>query len=91
MQTSRECVDRLLERWSQGDRAALEELTPLVYGELHAIKEFSAGSVGARSSHHWTELRVDDALGIDYVVDPIRIHVAKTERSRRVHLVPSAR
>jgi RNA polymerase sigma factor (TIGR02999 family) len=30
-------VDLLLERWSGGDRAALEELAPLVYGELHAI------------------------------------------------------
>ena len=32
-----EQLDSLLERWSTGDRAALEELTPLVYRELHAI------------------------------------------------------
>ena len=27
----------MLQRWSQGDRAALEELMPLVYDELHRI------------------------------------------------------
>ncbi len=27
----------LLERWSQGDRSALEALTPIVYGELHRL------------------------------------------------------
>ncbi|MEO8275407.1 MAG: sigma-70 family RNA polymerase sigma factor [Thermoanaerobaculia bacterium] len=32
-------VTRLLDRWSKGDPAALEELLPLVYGELKAIAE----------------------------------------------------
>jgi len=32
-----ERLDSLLQRWSSGDRAALDELTPLVYDQLHAI------------------------------------------------------
>ena len=28
-------ITRLLVAWGEGDEAALEELTPLVYGELH--------------------------------------------------------
>lgn len=30
-------VTELLQKWSSGDRAALEELTPLIYAELHRI------------------------------------------------------
>ena len=30
-------VTKLLQRWSSGDREALEELTPVIYGELHRI------------------------------------------------------
>jgi len=30
-------VNRLLENWRRGDRSAIEELTPLVYGELRRI------------------------------------------------------
>lgn len=30
-------VTRLLERWGRGDRGALKELMPLVYGELHRL------------------------------------------------------
>jgi hypothetical protein len=29
-------VTELLQKWSGGDAAALEELTPLIYAELHA-------------------------------------------------------
>ena len=32
-------VTQLLERWNSGDRAALDELMPLVYGELHRLAE----------------------------------------------------
>lgn len=32
-------VTRLLAAWSQGDAKALEELIPLVYGELHRLAE----------------------------------------------------
>ena len=30
-------ITRLLAQWSEGDRSALEKLTPLVYRELHAL------------------------------------------------------
>jgi RNA polymerase sigma factor (TIGR02999 family) len=32
-------VTRLLERWRQGDRAALDEFMPLVYGELRRLAD----------------------------------------------------
>ena len=32
-------VTQLLLAWSDGDKAALEELTPLVYAELHRLAE----------------------------------------------------
>ena len=34
-----ESVTQLLERWGRGDRAALDELMPLVYGELRQIAQ----------------------------------------------------
>ena len=30
-------VTELLQKWSAGDRAALDELTPVIYAELHRI------------------------------------------------------
>ena len=33
-------VTQLLANWSHGDRAALEELTPLVYEELHRLAHY---------------------------------------------------
>jgi len=30
-------LTRLLERWGEGDRGAVEELIPLVYGQLHSM------------------------------------------------------
>ena len=30
-------ITRLLQRWSSGDRAALDQLMPIVYGELHKL------------------------------------------------------
>ena len=32
-------ITQLLERWERGDPGAVEELAPLVYGQLHAIAE----------------------------------------------------
>ena len=37
MDTSPQPISQMLQRWGQGDRAALEELMPLVYDELHRI------------------------------------------------------
>ena len=42
-------VTQLLANWSQGDRAALEELTPLVYEELHRLAHYHMS--GARPDH----------------------------------------
>jgi RNA polymerase sigma factor (TIGR02999 family) len=40
-------VTELLKKWCSGDEAALEQLTPMVYGELHRL----AGLYMARESH----------------------------------------
>lgn len=37
MSSDRELVTRLLEEWSRGDKAALDELMPLVYEQLHKL------------------------------------------------------
>jgi RNA polymerase sigma factor (TIGR02999 family) len=42
-------VTQLLANWSHGDRAALEELTPLVYEELHRLAHYHMS--GARPDH----------------------------------------
>ncbi|HVF27103.1 MAG TPA: sigma-70 family RNA polymerase sigma factor [Pyrinomonadaceae bacterium] len=39
LQPSPQTVTRLLAEWSHGNGAALDELAPLVYGELHRIAE----------------------------------------------------
>src|SRR6476661_4948302 len=35
--SSSESITQLLDRWKQGDQNALEQLTPLVYDELHRL------------------------------------------------------
>src|SRR5205823_7117978 len=42
-------VTQLLQEWSQGDDAALAELTPLVYGELRRLAHREMG--GERPDH----------------------------------------
>ena len=37
METAALSVSQLLQRWSEGDRNALDQLTPLVYDELHRM------------------------------------------------------
>ncbi len=37
MNAENQDVTGLLKKWSGGDAAALEELTPLIYAELHRI------------------------------------------------------
>src|SRR5436190_19903104 len=46
---SQQRVTELLTRWSQGDDAALAELTPLVYGELRRLAHRQMG--GERPDH----------------------------------------
>src|SRR5260370_2275842 len=53
-------VTQLLANWSHGDRAALEELTPLVYEELHRLAHYYMS--GARPNHTLqTTALVDEA------------------------------
>ena len=40
-------LTRLLEAWSQGDSEALEQLTPLIYGELRKLAHFHMSREGA--------------------------------------------
>jgi RNA polymerase sigma factor (TIGR02999 family) len=42
-------VTRLLQDWSNGDRSALESLTPVVYAELHKLARLNL--VGERDGH----------------------------------------
>jgi RNA polymerase sigma factor (TIGR02999 family) len=51
-----EDLDRLLKRWSSGDRSAMEELMPLVYGELHAIAARYRRAEGREPTLQTTEL-----------------------------------
>jgi RNA polymerase sigma factor (TIGR02999 family) len=51
-----ERLDALLERWSGGDRGALDELTPLVYGELHRIAARYRRAEGREPTLQTTEL-----------------------------------
>ncbi|MCU1265505.1 MAG: polymerase, sigma-24 subunit, subfamily [Acidobacteria bacterium] len=48
--TSSQGVTKLLERWSEGDQEALQELLPLVYDELHRL----AGAYLRRERHNHT-------------------------------------
>ena len=42
-ETSSQDVTQLLKKWSAGDREALEELTPIIYRELHRIAKRHMG------------------------------------------------
>src|SRR5262245_1761774 len=37
MESSAQSISQLLQRWSDGDSEALDQLTPLVYGELRLM------------------------------------------------------
>src|SRR4051794_30382204 len=56
MKVPGERLDGLLQRWSAGDRAALDELTPFVYGELHAIASRYRHAEGRETTLQTTEL-----------------------------------
>ncbi len=49
-------ITRLLSEWSAGDSAALEELTPLVYRELHALAQKYLSRAGGNQGLQPTEL-----------------------------------
>jgi RNA polymerase sigma-70 factor (ECF subfamily) len=49
-------ISQLLLAWSDGDEAALEQLAPLVYAELHRLARHYLGREGRRQSIQATEL-----------------------------------
>lgn len=49
-------ISQLLRAWSDGDQAALEQLTPIVYAELHRLARHYLGREGGRQSIQATEL-----------------------------------
>jgi len=49
-------ITRLLIDWCNGDNAALDELTPLVYGELHALARIYLSRSGRGQTLQPTEL-----------------------------------
>jgi len=49
-------ISELLRAWSDGDQAALEQLTPIVYAELHRLAKHYLGREGGRQSIQATEL-----------------------------------
>ena len=64
-----EQVTQLLANWSQGDRAALEKLTPLVYGELR------------RLAHHYMEAqRPEHTLQTTALVNEAYLRLADQTR-----------
>ena len=56
MENTGERLDSLLRRWSSGDRTALDELTPLVYDQLHAIAARYRRAEGRPPTLQTTEL-----------------------------------
>lgn len=66
MKTSQEGVTRLLAEWGKGDQAALEKLTPLIYGELKRLaarylrRERSDHTLEATALVHEAYLRLID-------------------------------
>ena len=56
METSSQSVSHLLQRWSDGDGAALDELLPLVYGELHRMAHRYMGQQGVGHTLQTTAL-----------------------------------
>ncbi|HYK90359.1 MAG TPA: sigma-70 family RNA polymerase sigma factor [Acidobacteriota bacterium] len=65
-------VTRLLQAWGSGDRAALEQLTPLVYNELHRLahsymtRERSGQTLQTTGLVHEVYLRLVDVENIDW-------------------------
>jgi RNA polymerase sigma-70 factor, ECF subfamily len=49
-------ITRLLTDWENGDRTALDQLTPLVYGELHALARAHLSRPGRSQTLQPTEL-----------------------------------
>src|SRR6266513_3079437 len=68
---SQQRVTELLARWSQGDDAALAELTPLVYQELRRI-----------AHHHMGGQRPDHTLQTTALINEVYLRLADQTNSR---------
>lgn len=66
------CVTELLRRWQEGDEAALEELAPVVYGELHRLararlrRERAGHTLGATALVHEAYLRLAEQRAVSF-------------------------
>lgn len=76
MATGRETVTRLLQQWNAGDRAALDELMPVVYDQLHRL---AAKCLRSERSDH--TLRATALVNEAY----LRLVNADVEWADRVH------
>ncbi|CAN5786111.1 sigma-70 family RNA polymerase sigma factor [soil metagenome] len=56
IETAPSQITRLLQRWAEGDREALDRITPLVYERLHQLARHRLRSAPAGASLNTTEL-----------------------------------
>lgn len=62
-------ITRLLQAWSAGDDQALEELTPLVYRELHRI-----------AKHYMAQERTNHTLQATALIDEVYVRLVDSDR-----------
>jgi RNA polymerase sigma factor (TIGR02999 family) len=88
-------ITGLLKAWGQGDQAALEQLTPLVYAQLRAQarrymrNERSGATLQSTALVHETYLRLIDARNVDWR-DRVHFFALSAQLMRRI-LVDAAR
>ncbi len=88
-------VTRLLKAWGAGDRAALDQLTPLVYGELHRmagnrmLRENPGNTLQATALVNEAYLRMVDVTGVQWQ-DRAHFFAVSSQVMRRI-LVDAAR
>ena len=88
-------ITQLLRAWRGGDEAALQRLTPLVYGELRKIAhgymrgEREGASLQATALVHEAYLRLVDAGSVDWQ-DRAHFYAVSAQMMRRI-LVDTAR
>jgi RNA polymerase sigma factor (TIGR02999 family) len=88
-------ITGLLKAWGQGDQAALEQLTPLVYAQLRAQarrymrNERSGVTLQSTALVHETYLRLIDARDVDWR-DRVHFFALSAQLMRRI-LVDAAR
>jgi RNA polymerase sigma-70 factor, ECF subfamily len=88
-------VTRLLKAWGTGDRAALDRLTPLVFGELHRIaeqrmmRENPGNTLQATALVNEAYLRMVDVAGVQWQ-DRAHFFAVSSRIMRRI-LVDAAR